>query len=126
MTKGSINRVLPTAFSLIILSEAIILSSPSAAAQQGNTPAPGQGGTQGATSNGTGAGVQVGAPTQSRGTGAINGGQTIPGAAVVTDGPAECSLEEAIQIAIRNNLTTLLARERRREAEGFKQEARSA
>lgn len=128
MTKGSVNRVLQTVFSLIMLCAAIMLPSSPAAAQQGNTPAPGQGGTQGGTSDGrtTGAGAQIGAPAQSRGAGAITGGQTIPGAAVVTDGPAELSLEEAIQIAIRNNLTTLLARERRREAEGFKQEARSA
>jgi outer membrane protein len=150
MTKGSINRVLPTAFSLIMLSAAIILPSRPAAARQGNTsapgqnttpapgaggapqsgngqsaPAPGQGGAPSGTSNGrtTGAGAQVGAPAPPRG--AITGGQTIPGAAVVTQGPAALSLEEAIQIAIRNNLTTLLARERRREAEGFRQEARS-
>jgi outer membrane protein TolC len=56
---------------------------------------------------------------------ALPGAQQIPGAAKVTQGPPTLSLEQAIQLAIRNNLTTLLARERRREAEGFKQESLS-
>jgi outer membrane protein len=55
----------------------------------------------------------------------IFGGQGVPGAAKVVAGPAELSLEQAIQLAIENNLTTLLARERRREAEGFRREARA-
>jgi outer membrane protein len=49
----------------------------------------------------------------------------VQGAARVTQGPAALSLEQAIQLAIQNNLATLLARERRREAEGFKQESLS-
>ena len=53
-------------------------------------------------------------------------GQTIPGAAVVTQGPATLSLDDAIQLAIKNNLATLIASERRREAEGVRSEARSA
>ena len=69
---------------------------------------------------------QVDAPAPSGTAGIISRMQTIPGAAVVTQGPAELSLEEAIQIAIKNNLATLLASERRREADGLKQEARSA
>jgi outer membrane protein len=100
--------------------------------QQGQLPGQSGAGTQGDTSGGTttgrtpGAAGQVGAPVQFNGSGVITRGQTISGAAVVTQGPSTLSLEEAIQLAIRNNLATLLARERRREAEGFKQEARSA
>ncbi|MBV9958079.1 MAG: TolC family protein, partial [Acidobacteria bacterium] len=67
-----------------------------------------------------------GAPVQpSRSEGVMTRGQTIPGAAVVTQGPAALSLDEAIRIALRNNLATLLAQERRREAEGVRQQARS-
>src|SRR6476646_8218846 len=55
----------------------------------------------------------------------IINGQSVPGAAKVVPAPATLSLEQAIQLAIDNNLTTLLARERHREAEGFKQQALS-
>jgi outer membrane protein TolC len=67
--------------------------------------------------------TQSSAPSGGRSTGTITGG--IPGAAVVTPGITQLSLEAAIQLAIKNNLATLLARERQREAEGLKQEARS-
>jgi outer membrane protein TolC len=53
----------------------------------------------------------------------VSSGQTLPGAAVVSQGPTALSLEQAIQLAISNNLATLLARERRREARGFEQES---
>src|SRR5258705_7966721 len=50
--------------------------------------------------------------------------QQIPGAARVTPGrTAALSFEQAIQLAIGNNLATLLARERRNEARGAKQES---
>ncbi len=50
--------------------------------------------------------------------------QQIPGAARVTPGgPATLSFEQAIQLAIQNNLATLLARERRNEARGVKQQS---
>jgi outer membrane protein len=53
--------------------------------------------------------------------------QQISGAARVTPGgPAELSFEQAIQLAIENNLETLLARERRNEARGVKQQSRAA
>jgi outer membrane protein len=55
----------------------------------------------------------------------VNGAPQVPGAARVTQGPAALSLEQAIQLAIQNNLTTLLAEERRREAEGIRQETRA-
>jgi outer membrane protein TolC len=52
--------------------------------------------------------------------------QSIPGAARVNaSAPTSLSLEQAIQIAVENNLSTLLAHERKREAEGFKQESRA-
>jgi outer membrane protein len=48
----------------------------------------------------------------------------VPGAAKVTTGrPAALSFEDAIQLAIENNLATLLAHERRNEARGNKQQA---
>jgi hypothetical protein len=60
-------------------------------------------------------GVQVGATQQ------------ISGAARVTPGrPATLSFEQAIQLAIENNLATLLARERRNEARGVKQQSLAA
>jgi outer membrane protein TolC len=70
---------------------------------------------------------QVGGPPSSGSAAAtaISGAQQIPGAARVTPGPTALSLDEAIQLAIQNNLATLLARERRREAEGLKQESLS-
>ena len=47
-----------------------------------------------------------------------------PGAAKVTTGrPAQLSFEDAIQLAIENNLATLLAHERRNEARGNKQQS---
>jgi outer membrane protein TolC len=67
----------------------------------------------------------VGGPPSTRmGTAtAITGAQQVPGAARVSPAQATLSLDQAIQLAIENNLATLLARERRREAEGFKQES---
>ena len=54
----------------------------------------------------------------------VGGAQQIPGAARVTPGgPAELSYEQAIQLAIQNNLATLLAHERRNEARGNKQQS---
>ncbi len=53
--------------------------------------------------------------------------QSPPGAArVTTPGPSQLSLEQAIQLAIQNNLATLLARERQREARGLAREALSS
>jgi outer membrane protein TolC len=59
----------------------------------------------------------------------VPGGETqqIPGAARVTPGrPAALSFEQAIQLAIENNLATLLAHERRNEARGVKQQSLAA
>jgi outer membrane protein TolC len=57
----------------------------------------------------------------------VGGTQQIPGAARVTPGrPAELSFEQAIQLAIGNNLATLLAKERRNEARGIKQQSLAA
>lgn len=67
----------------------------------------------------------IGAPLSSRRAGISALASQVPGAAKVTSGQTALSLEQAIQIAIQNNLETLLARERRREAEGLKQESLS-
>ena len=53
--------------------------------------------------------------------------QQVPGAARISRGRSSTlSFEQAIQLAIENNLSTLLARERRNEARGEKQQALSA
>lgn len=49
----------------------------------------------------------------------------LPGAAKTTPAPAQLSLSVAIDLALSNNLATLLAQEQRREASGIKQEARA-
>ena len=49
--------------------------------------------------------------------------QQLSGAARITPGNGVLSFEQAIQMAISNNLTTLLAHERRNEARGNKQQA---
>ena len=67
------------------------------------------------------------AAQQSSGPVQVGGTQQISGAAKVTSGrPAALSFEQAIQLAIENNLTTLLARERRNEARGNKQQSLAA
>ena len=54
----------------------------------------------------------------------IRGPQQVSGAARISSGqPAALSFEQAIQIALKNNLSTLLSHERRREAHGLKQQA---
>ena len=107
-----------------VVSASILFVALPVVAQLNTTP-PSQGGA--GTRNGASVdGGQVGAPTGRRTTGAVTGGHLIQGAAVVTPGVTQLSLEDSIQIAIRNNLSTLLAREGRREAEGFKQQARSS
>jgi outer membrane protein len=55
----------------------------------------------------------------------ITNPQQVPGAAKVSAGPSALSLEQAINLAIENNLATLLAKERRNEARGLEKEARA-
>jgi len=52
--------------------------------------------------------------------------QNLPGAAKTSPAPAQLSLTDAIQLALQNNLATLVAQEQRREATGFVQQSRSA
>src|SRR3982751_3253998 len=47
----------------------------------------------------------------------------LPGAAKQSTGPTQLSVETAIHLAIQNNLATLLAVERKREAEGIRRQA---
>jgi outer membrane protein len=72
-------------------------------------------------------GGQVGGAPSRRNTPAtiMTGAQSLPGAAVVHPGPATLSLEQAIRLAIDNNLATLLAQERSREARGLERESLS-
>jgi outer membrane protein len=87
-------------------------------------------GTQGESqTTGTSRGTTVGgrpSATQTTPTGSVTGGAQLPGAArVTTQAPSTLGLEQAIQIAIENNLSTLLAREREREAEGLRTQSRA-
>jgi len=94
--------------------------------QQGTSPnQSGQGQTPGSTNIGQPAvgGGQIGGSPSLRGAGRNLGALQIPGAANVSAAPSALNLDQAIQLAIQNNLATLLARERRREAEGVRQES---
>jgi outer membrane protein TolC len=86
-----------------------------------------QGGSQ-ATGGQAGAspGATIGGrPSGQTTTGGVAGRSQFPGAARVAQGPSAISLEQAIQIAIENNVATLLAREREREAEGLRAQSRA-
>jgi len=86
-------------------------------ASRGQSQTPGQGPTQGGTVGGT--------PSATPGVG-LPGRSQLPGAARVgAQAPSSLTLEQAIQLAIENNLTTLLAREREREAEGLSAQSRA-
>jgi outer membrane protein len=75
--------------------------------------------------------VQVGGPPSQRttttGASETRGltGQSVPGAAKTVPARATLSLSDAIDLAIQNNLATLLAQERKREAQGFEKESRA-
>jgi outer membrane protein len=55
----------------------------------------------------------------------ITNTQQVPGAAKVSPAVSNLSLEQAISLALDNNLATLLAKERENEARGFQKEALS-
>src|SRR5205085_3087258 len=82
--------------------------------------AQGQGGAQGTTQGAPVGGTPRTAPGVS-----LPGRTQVPGAARTTQGPSSLGLEQAVQLAIQNNLTTLLAREREREAEGLRAQSRA-
>lgn len=84
-----------------------------------------QGTAGGSQTTGTQAGAQRGT-TIGGAAGGVAGTSQLPGAAHVTPGPSALGLEQAIELAIENNLATLLAREREREAEGLRAESRAA
>jgi outer membrane protein len=78
-----------------------------------STPHVGQSGT-----------VQGGQPSQRtiQQTGGV-GPPSAPGAAKISPGPDTLSLADAIELALQNNLATLLAQERKREARGVEKES---
>src|SRR5947209_18865048 len=82
---------------------------------QGTNGTPSQGAPVGGTPTATQTAPGVSLPGRTQ----------IPGAARVAQGPSSLGLEQAIQLAVQNNLTTLVAREREREAEGLKDESRA-
>ncbi|MBV9927336.1 MAG: TolC family protein [Acidobacteria bacterium] len=89
----------------------------------------------GDASRGQAQGTQTGEPRGTTVGGAPGGSQAsplgagrsqFPGASRVTQQvPSALGLEQAIQLAEENNLTTLLAREREREAEGLRRQSRA-
>ncbi|MFN2597614.1 MAG: hypothetical protein ABR563_10565, partial [Pyrinomonadaceae bacterium] len=100
-------------------------------AQSGNSQqaTPNEPGAQqrGQTPNQGGANATVigGAPA-TRPTNVITNGRAITGAArVAANAPQTLSLADAIRLAVENNLATLLAQERKREAEGLRTESRA-
>ena len=99
-------------------------TNPAGDASRGQSQqAQGTGGAQG-TAQGAPVGGMPAAPQTAPGAG-LPGRSQVPGAARTTQGPAALGLEQAIELAIENNLTTLRARERQREAEGLKDESRA-
>lgn len=91
---------------------------------------PGQSSANPATGNSTGVSGQSGTiggmPSQRTApVTTITGAQQLPGAATFTSAVTELNLEQAIQLAVQNNLATLLAKERQREARGIARELRA-
>lgn len=91
---------------------------------------PGQSSANPSTGNSTGVSGQSGTiggmPSQRTApVTTITGAQQLPGAATFTSGVTELNLEQAIQLAVQNNLATLLAKERQREARGIARELRA-
>gem|GEM_PF-113212 len=82
-----------------------------------STPRVGQ---SGAVQGGQVGGQPLQRPTQP--TGGV-GPPSVPGAAKVSPGPTTLSLGDAIDLAMQNNLATLLAQERKLEARGFEKES---
>jgi outer membrane protein len=100
--------------------------NPSASSRTSGQGTESQGSQTSSTTQGGQVG-QVGSPPtlpQNRSNSVVGTAQ-IPGAAKTTSGPSTLSLEQAIQLAIQNNLATLEARERRNEAEGLRQQSLS-
>lgn len=95
----------------------------------GASPSSGAGVSGVSDVTGVGSGLRTGATTIRVGAGGSTkglGNANVPGAAIVTQtGQSELSLEQAIALAINNNLTTLLARERQSEARGLQRESLS-
>jgi outer membrane protein len=81
--------------------------------------------TTGAQGGASGGSTVGGLPGGQGAAGGLPGRSNLPGAARVTRGPSALGLEQAIQLAIENNVATLLAREREREAEGLRTQSRA-
>ncbi|HEX8162777.1 MAG TPA: TolC family protein [Pyrinomonadaceae bacterium] len=94
------------------------------AARRGQTPAQTGAGEPSVSTPGAGVRGAGGAPEGANGLGL---GPRLPGAAkVAANAPQTLSLADAVRLAVENNLSTLRARERTREAEGLKTESRAA
>ncbi len=94
--------------------------------QPGQSPAnPATGNSQGVSAGQSGTAIG-GLPSQRTAPSTtITGAQQLPGAATITSAVTELNLEQAIQLAVQNNLATLLAKERQREARGIARELRA-
>jgi outer membrane protein TolC len=139
--EGAVVRIIRSSF--IIVCMAIFSCAADARAQQQSPPAgqPQQpaptttnaGQTQSGAQSGNSqqsapaqAGAPIGGAVPARPSGVVSGARNISGAArVATNAPQTLSLAEAIRLGVENNLTTLLAQERKREAEGLKRQSRA-
>jgi outer membrane protein TolC len=142
--EGAVVRIIRSSF--IVVCMAIFSCAASARAQQQSPPAgqPQQqqpaptttnaGQTQSGAQSGNSqqslppaqAGEPIGGAVPARPSGVVSGARNIQGAArVATNAPQTLSLAEAIRLGVENNLTTLLAQERKREAEGLKTQSRA-
>src|ERR1700730_7339717 len=106
---------------VIALVLTVLASSQGIASQSSNAEGTTSPSTPHVTQSGT---VQGGQPSQRtiQQTGGV-GPQSVPGAAKTSPAPATLSWADAIDLALQNNLATLLAQERKREARGVEKES---
>src|ERR1700730_13173097 len=106
---------------VIALVLTVLASSQGIASQSSNAEGTTSPSTPHVTQSGT---VQGGQPSQRtiQQTGGV-GPQSVPGAAKTSPAPATLSLADAIDLAVQNNLATLLAQERKLEARGLEKES---
>ena len=122
----AVHRFPASALAILLLSLSVIAqqstssSSQEQLQEQPSRPSSGQSpGSLGPQMPAAGTGLPIGGPPSP---GTITRGRQVPGAAKAVAAPPALSLSQAIEVAIQNNLATLLAKERRNEARGFEKE----
>src|SRR5438552_1283663 len=129
MCKRSPYKCIPSSVVLSLIYSFSFAQQPAQSAPQGRTTQGQSQSQQSSPSEATGqpgsrAGQTGGPPSQRTAPSVpITGAQQVPGAAKTSPGVSTLSFEQAITLALENNLATLLAKERRREARGFETES---